>query len=94
MKSAPRDEGLGCRKSCLTEAVSLGKRHNLLATVPLNLMISNVPLVPKLYFWIVLVSICTKVGSMEKEMTQKCNRGKSESDSDIPNHKRRPRHGL
>ena len=45
VKSASREEGLGYRKSCLTEAVQLDKRHDLLASVSLNSMISNVPLV-------------------------------------------------
>lgn len=34
--------------SCLTEPVQLGKRHDLLVTVSLNSMMSNILVVPKL----------------------------------------------
>lgn len=88
MRSASREEGLELSdRACATgqKARSLG--HSF---TELNDFKS--PVVPKLYFWI--VSACTQFGSVEKEMTQKCNRGKSEGDSDFPYHNRCFRHGL
>lgn len=89
VRSASREEGLELSDtSCATgqKARSLGHSFTELSDL-------KCPCGSKtLYFWI--VPACTQFGSVEKEMTQKCNRGKSEGDSDFPYHNRCFRHRL
>ena len=70
MRSASREEGLELSdRACATGQKARSPGHSF---TELNDFKS--PVVPKLYFWI--VSACTQFGSVEKEMTQKCNPGR------------------
>lgn len=77
VKSACTEEGLGYRKSCLTEAVQLRRRDNCLATLlPFIKWVHwtqwfLMSLSSKLYFWIFLVHSCTWFGQWKRKWLRK-----------------------
>lgn len=89
VRSASREEGLELSdRACATGEKARSPGHSFAELNDVKHSCGS----KTLYFWI--VSACTQFGSVEKEMTQKCNRGKSEGDSDFPYHNRCFRHGL